>query len=107
MKLEDFVAETLKQVVAGVKNAQGPAKENGAYISPFIQRNETTTSIDFDVEVTTSDATETEGGIGVFVGAIGLGSKGKSDSSTVSVNRIKFSIPLFLPPTNTKGRANF
>ena len=53
--------------------------------------------IEFDVAVTTTEGTETKGGIGVFVVAVGLGSQGKSDATNSSSSRIKFSVPIFLP----------
>ena len=34
VKLEDFVSETLKQIVNGVRTAQDYAMENGASINP-------------------------------------------------------------------------
>ena len=53
--------------------------------------------MEFDVAVTTSEGTETKGGIGVVVGAIVLGSHGKTDRSNISVNRIKFTVPIDYP----------
>lgn len=34
MDLKDFVSETLKEIIAGVKEAQEYAKEHGAIINP-------------------------------------------------------------------------
>jgi hypothetical protein len=36
-------------------------------------------------------------GIAVFTGVLGLGSKGQSEKSNETVNRIQFSLPLSLP----------
>ena len=55
------------------------------------------TEIEFDVAVTATDSTETKGGIGVFVGAIGLGSTGQSNHEGQSISRIKFQIAVDLP----------
>lgn len=112
VSLQDFVSETLKQVIGGVVVAQDYAKDKGAYVNPYLmpsgdgkisrlRHSETGTfpgSVDFDVAVTTVKGTETQGGIGIFVGPVALGSKGQSESSSSSVSRIKFSVPVAFPP---------
>lgn len=111
MKLKDFVAETLKEIVDGVVEAQKYYVEKGGSVNSknlsfrtdqgFQMWDGNTGQpaqlIEFDVAVTTTEGTETKGGIGVFVGPIGLGSQGKSDASNTSSSRIKFSVPIFLP----------
>jgi hypothetical protein len=54
-------------------------------------------SISFDVAVTAAEGTKTQGGVAVFIGAFGLGSKGQSEKSNETVNRIQFSVPVALP----------
>jgi small neutral amino acid transporter SnatA (MarC family) len=49
------------------------------------------------VAVTATDGTKTKGGIGVFVGAVGLGSQGQSEELKQSMSKIKFTVPLALP----------
>ena len=56
-----------------------------------------TRSISFDVAVTAAEGTKTQGGIAVFTGVLGLGSKGQSEKSNETVNRIQFSVPVSLP----------
>lgn len=111
MKLKDFVAETLKEIVDGVVEAQAHYAEKGGCVNSKeltfrtdqgIQMWNRSTGqpaqmIDFDVAVTTIEGTETKGGIGVFVGPVGLGSQGKTDASNTSSSRIKFAVPIFLP----------
>lgn len=114
MKLQEFVSETLKEIIAGVKESQKYAESEGAWVSPRVTRAEigvgtrsaryvtqeggaTIKQIEFDVAVTSTEGSATEAGAGIFVAAIGLGAKGKSDTSSSSVSRIKFSIPLGLP----------
>ena len=53
--------------------------------------------VEFDVAVTASTGTATKGGIGIMVGAIGLGSQGKSEAQDSSISRIKFLVPMVLP----------
>jgi len=111
MKLSDFVSETLKQLFDGVSVAQEYAKSRGGRVNPdnihelagpstLLQLDSShrrANLIDFDVAVTTSEGTETKGGVGVFVGPVGLGSQGKSAAENLSVSRIKFSIPVVIP----------
>ncbi len=96
MKLEDFVAQTLKEIINGVKKAQSDTSQTGAVINttPPTERSRI---VEFDVAVTTTEGTKTEGGAGVFVGPIGLGTRGASDASTSSVSRVKFSVPVQFP----------
>jgi hypothetical protein len=98
MKLQDFVAETLKELIDGVKTAQSHAISNGARVNPHgLHFKENQQHVEFDVAVTTTEGTQTKGGIGVFVGPVGLGSQGQSDNTNSSVSRIRFSIKVVLP----------
>ena len=110
LQLRDFVAETIKQVIDGVATAQQHAKEKNAAVNPklgFHAQNEDllidhatqqpVQSISFDVAVTATKGSKTQGGIAVFTGMIGLGSKGQSEKSDETVNRIQFSVPVSLP----------
>lgn len=121
MELREFVAESLRQIIDGVAAAQTYAAEQGATVNPSdiwfrvdqgvvkIQDRATgalVQEVNFDVAVTATDGTKTKGGIGVFAGAVGLGSQGQSEASNQSISRIKFSIPLSLPTlqvSNKKG----
>ena len=116
MKLKDFIAETLKEILDGVVEAQQHYSTKGASVnspnivyrtaegSQILDRHtgQLAQLIEFDVAVTATEGTGTKGGIGVFVGPIVLGSQGKTDTSNASVSRIKFSIPVLLP----KGKVN-
>jgi len=111
MKLQEFVNETLKEIIAGVKESQKYAASEGAWVSPHMRARGDKTSIrylaetgganieqiEFDVAVTSTEGSATEAGVGIFVAAFGLGARGKSDESSSSISRIKFSIPLGLP----------
>ena len=112
MELSEFVAESLRQIIDGVTLAQEYASRKGATVNPNnmwyradqgvvkIQDRETGAfiqEVNFDVAVTATDGTKTKGGIGVFVGTVGLGSQGQSEAVKESVSRIKFTVPLALP----------
>jgi enolase len=112
MDLRTFIKETLIQICDGVSEAADEVSLRGAIINPkgtqsventtYInsQFRRTVQNVEFDVALTTVEGKGTEGGIGVMIGSIGLGSKGKSDSSATSSSRVKFTVPVSLPASN-------
>lgn len=114
MDLEDYIAETIRQIVSGVSKAQSLTSEHGAVVNPNMRSNPTINSalgiiplgtgvyaqlVHFDVALTVKKGTGTKGGIGVASGIVNLGSAGQSSSEDTAVNHVKFSIPLALPPS--------
>jgi hypothetical protein len=91
MRLQDFVATALSDIVGGVAIAQAEAAKSGALISPALEisgvKEETVfyyydnasderryaTKIEFEVAVTTKESGEAKCGVGLFTTAIGLG----------------------------------
>lgn len=115
MELKDFVKETLSQIIDGVMSAQEYVADKGAKINPtfpslyrnkggeaLYDENTSTFSqhVKFDVGVTVSEGTKTKGGIGIFVGEIGIGAQGQSNASNQSMSRISFSVPILFPKQN-------
>ena len=99
MELKTFVSQTLIEILEGVSLAQDKAGELGAKVIPTLAPGGgSIRDIEFDVEVKTAEGTETKGGIGIYVGAIGLGSQGQSNAQTSSVGRIRFAIPVVMRP---------
>ena len=112
MNLQDFVSETISQIVQGVVTAQKSAIEHGAHVNPRLtgtteslssqgllwSGDNTAQVVHFDVALTITEGTGTKGGIGVFAGVVNLGSTGQSKNESSSVSRVKFSVPLTLPP---------
>lgn len=98
MELQDFIAETLKEIISGVRRAQESAIELGAKINPRGGSIVEMRNVQFDVAVSTSEGAEKKSGISVFVGPVGsVGSQNQSDLMSSSMSRIKFSVPLKLP----------
>ena len=111
MNLKEFVADSLKQIIDGVVEAQAYGKEKDARVNPLHlpvrdkqggvhsvnYRQDVAHPIEFDVAVTTSQGTETKGGVGVIIAGWTLGATGKSDKGNEHVSRIKFTIPVVLP----------
>jgi hypothetical protein len=100
MNLEDFVAESLSQIIHGVKKAQEATKGKDAVIVPH---NLTGGKVDFDVAVNVVEGKEQSGKAGISVWSIGADVSGKTESSTSTASRIKFSIAVDLPKGN-EGR---
>ena len=98
MELQDFIDETLKQIISGVRSAQESAIELGAKVNPRGGSVVEMRSVHFDIAVSTSEGTEKKGGIVVVVGPVGsVGSQDQSDVVSSSMSRIKFSVPVKLP----------
>jgi len=115
MELKDFVKETLSQIIDGVMSAQEYVADKGAKINPtfppfgrdkvgealYDEKTRTfSQNIKFDVAVTVSEGAKTKGGIGIFVGEIGIGAQGQSTASNQSMSRISFSVPVVFPKQN-------
>ena len=95
MDLKNFVSETLQQIMSGVAGAQSRSEQGE--VNPDTSRTvskEWATSksgrmvhnVDFDVAVSVAEASETQGGIGLVVGPVLLGSKGQSHEENSSVS---------------------
>jgi hypothetical protein len=111
MKLEDFIFQSITQIISGVKKAQDFACQNDAMINPASLRQGKSAGdlyyddetfrpaqiIDFDVSVSIKEDGEVAGKAGVFVSVFKLGVEGKEGIQNLTSNRIKFSVPLMLP----------
>ena len=118
MELKDFIKETLMQIAIGMQEADEEVSKNGGAVNPSnVVANEAGEGpygylveahekdkyrrhiecVDFDVVLTAVEGKETKGGLGICVGAIGVGSSGKSDKSSGTESRIQFKIPMLYP----------
>lgn len=107
MELKEFIKQSLVEIIDGVVEAQAYAKQKGARINP--QRSKSQSSIvtdawgaigqdvEFDVAVVSNESVGGEIKTGISVIGIGIGGQASSDRSNATQNRIKFSVPLFLP----------
>ena len=112
MQLNEFIKETLIQIITGANKANESLKDDGALVFPA---NIVTTdgrivyaktdhpmpvpisTIKFDVAVTESTERGKTGGIGVTVASIGIGTKRTEENSTNSVSRVSFEVPVLFP----------
>ena len=111
MQLQDFISQSIQQIVNGIRQSQQENKTDarinpsGLKLGSSLKQQELydfenqmlLSSVEFDVAVTAEETTGTKGGIGIFVGAVGVGSQGKTDTRSSSVSRIKFTVPIALP----------
>jgi hypothetical protein len=118
MDLKDFINETLTQIMQGISDAQKGEDKHLGKINPRIlvgdylldrkeeirrvdmmisDMHEAIDFINFDVAIIVTEATGTKGGIGIFMGAVGVGSQGQSSASSGSLNRIQFRVPVSYP----------
>ena len=108
MELNQFVAESIKQIIDGVCEAQVHARDVRAAVNPSdVNTNEHTghvlyhnvplQNVEFDVAVSATEGSGNEGGAGLFVGPVAIGTRGQSEASSTAVSRIKFTVPMALP----------
>ncbi|XXJ19972.1 hypothetical protein ACR42D_10585 [Desulfovibrio caledoniensis] len=113
MDLREFVAESLKQIIDGVKEAQNHAGQNGAKVAPMMHRRGSAgnaqridyvpegggkcQNIVFDVAVTAQETSEQEGKAGIRIPYFDFGGKMAAGQENGTVSRIKFDVPIVLP----------
>jgi len=120
MDLKEFVKETLVQITAGVRDAQGEVRSLGGIVNPAtLSRTDGAGSyfstiddvhhvflVDFDVAVSVTENTGTNAGAKLNVATfLTLGAGGQSANSSAATNRLTFKVPLALPldePTRSK-----
>lgn len=114
MDVEQFVAETLKQICRGVASAQSEVADTGkGVISPSVVQADIATAfralthpkthtpikeVEFDLAVTVTEASGSEGKLSLSVFPIKAGIGGESSKAMESVSRVKFVVPIALPP---------
>ncbi len=113
MQLDDFIASTLTQIVAGIRRAQEGVAQYGAIINPQVEGKaagdldpSTLTfrkNVEFDVAVTVAKTTGSAAGLKVAAFGIGGSLDGKSDQQHSAVSRIKFSVLCVFPKQLPRG----
>ena len=88
MELQQFVAETLRQIIEGVEVAGKHAVQHGGTVNPRLgvglKKLGATAggvllqNVEFDIALTATEGKSTAGGVGVFFGPVGLGSKAQA-----------------------------
>lgn len=99
MELQNFITETLKQIVEGVQGAQKyiATKQINATIQPK-KSQEKIETVEFDVAVTSIESNQSGISGGIKVASIfNIGGEGKNLSSEQNISRIKFKVQIELP----------
>jgi hypothetical protein len=121
VNLEEFIKETLVQLSKGVENANTTLSSLGsnAIVNPqyYSSNNMEYDSnpndrhfyrpkvsiVSYDVAISASEGQGSQGGIGIMIGAVGVGTRGECNSSESTESRIQFEIPIVLPtPRNVE-----
>lgn len=119
MNVEEFVTETLKQIINGVLAAQEYGLDKGVRINPTsietydsdgkfsssLPAPNEPRNVQFDIAVTTTTATSKQAGAGLSVWGIGIGGQGEKGSSDQVVSRISFTIPVQIPQAYNPSNA--
>jgi hypothetical protein len=116
--LEQFVEQSLIQIIAGVGKAQNstrlagkhhseadvvnPRFMAGADMSPkgrdyFTVDRNIVQFVDFDVAVSSETGSNLKGDASIKVLGFGIGTQAGSEKATSAVSRIKFQVPIVLP----------
>lgn len=109
MDLKEFVSETLKEIIAGIKDAQEYAKENGAIINPthfgiakpkaiMNKDNDEITSVQrVDFSLSLEQGFSADGKINI--GVLDIGRLG-GDYKSQNTNTVHFSVLVVFPTDN-------
>lgn len=122
MKLEQFVEESLKQIITGVLKAKEHGERHGAHVNPInasfnsssqnvVYCTETgipLQQVEFDVAVTVSESNASSADGQVEVGDITVsGQSIETNSTNSSASRIKFMVPVRLPTSGKQDSGSW
>jgi hypothetical protein len=112
MNLQEFISESLRQIIEGISDVSGVALSKGAELNPAQHKwrhgegryfdkatGRPLTDVEFDIAVSAQEDKKTKGGIGIVVASMTLGSSGESGVATETISRVKFALPVVLPST--------
>jgi hypothetical protein len=112
VELKEFLTETIRQLITGVKEAQEFAESQGARVNPQeglldinnlpgLNRSRKTglvvQIVEFDLAVTSGERIQTKDGSEIVIGQLEVMPAGQHDAENRAVSRIKFSLPVILP----------
>lgn len=104
MEVKDFVAQTIIEIVEGVKLAQEHGRQNGAVVNApltglrgSVMGPPESQTIEFDILISVSDEAQTKSGLQVFFPPVRAGLHGADKAAMTTSNRVKFSITVAFP----------
>jgi hypothetical protein len=108
VELREFISTVLVSVVRGVEDAQSELKDSKASINPLgikaqiaLEQNKDTpafTNVEFEVGVEVQNKDGQGGHVGVRIALFRAGVEGKSLTFESHVSRLRFAVPVHLPP---------
>lgn len=119
MELKDFIAQTISQIMEGVKEAQKLAKKAGGAVNPKgqlyssaesapFQDRETTRIgdfINFDVALEVTEEKAESGGAKLSILSVGkIGGELSGKRENRSINRVNFRLPVIYPKGDYKEK---
>ncbi|MDR1696382.1 MAG: hypothetical protein LBR69_07145 [Endomicrobium sp.] len=102
MELKDFISQSIIDICLGIKVAQKTIYEavENVPIAPaymggksVLEKGEQKISFDIMVETSSSEQTQKQGDVKIYV--VGGSINKESNKNSVNVNRIQFSVPFF------------
>ncbi len=117
MDIKDFIKETVGAIAEATSELQSEYEETGTIINPPVSNQERdlfeeggtgstyrrVEVIDFDIAVTASGETGGGGKAGLKILSVEAGMDGKHTQRNEEISRVKFSIPVSLPPSNAES----
>lgn len=107
MELKDFIKETIVQIYEGVNEAKEALKESEVIINAPLDKESKSVDmvhghrkyqvIEFNLSVTTEEKEGNKQGIGIAASFLSAGVSRDKENNGISINTIKFSIPISLP----------
>lgn len=111
MELKEFVAQTLIQIVEGVKDAQEKIKESGALINPktftgpgivvddssSVNTVRNIQNVKMNVAVTVTENAGNKSGIGIVASVFKAGTLKEESDTNTTTSRIEFDVPVSFP----------
>ena len=108
MELREYISTVLVSLVRGVEDAQDQLKDSTATVNPLgirsqiaLEQNKDTpnfTNVEFEVAVEVQTKTTKGGEIGVQVAVLKIGGNGNKLDSETHVSKLRFFVPVHLPP---------
>jgi hypothetical protein len=108
MELQEFIQTVLVSVVRGVEGAQKELKDSKAIVNPEgfkrqialeqLKESPGFTDVEFEVAVEVKNSTEQGGKVAVQVAVFNMDFGGKKEGAALHASRIKFAVPVHLPP---------
>lgn len=117
MELKAFVAETLSQIIEGVRSAQAKLKDSGgseAVVNPPVRStvpaeffgplNLPVVRVKFAVNLTVSESKSKKGGLKVAAAVLSVGGSAETGAANTSATTIRFQVPIVLPGSSFKAK---